>query len=114
MRDLPEHEQPLSERYRLAGKAWREVQARATDYKENKDIVFSEMVMEVIKREGVPVNRAERIVKASRPWKEFIEKLVDASNEAGDLRIELKALEIEAEEIKQRNINAARERRMYA
>lgn len=110
--DLPEREKPLSERYRLAALAWREADRRAKYYKENKEAVLSQMVLKAMQLDPtLATNKAERQVKGSEAWQEFVNKLVDASNKAADLRIELKSLEIEAEEIKQANINAARERR---
>ena len=112
MHDLPEHERPLAERYRLAASAWRKADRLAKDYKENKEAVLSRMVMEAMRQDPeLATNRAERTVKASDAWRIFLGKLIDAANEAADLKIEMRAIEIEAEEIKQKNINMARERR---
>jgi len=114
MHDLLEHERPLAERYRLAAGAWRQADRLAKDYKENKEAVLSRMVMEAMRQDpGLATNKAERMVKGSKQWAEFLEKLIEACNKAADLKIELKAIEIEAEDIKQKNIQAARERRYY-
>lgn len=112
MHDIQEHERPLAERYRLAATAWRKADRLAKDYKENKEAVLSRMVMEAVRQDStLATNKAERMVKASETWRIFLDKLVTAVNDAADLKIELKAIEIEAEDIKQRNIQAARERR---
>ena len=110
--DVPKNEQPLAERYRLAARTWREADGVARYYKENKEAVLSQMVMAAMDNDpGIAINKAERLVKGSKHWEEFIKKLVDAHNLAADLKIEMKAIEIEAEDIKQRNIRAAQERR---
>ena len=112
MHDLQEHERPLAERYRLAAGAWRKADRLAKDYKENKEAVLSRMVMEAMKQDpALATNKAERMVKGSEAWRIFLGKLIEAINEASDLKIEMRAIEIEAEDIKQANIRAARERR---
>ena len=112
MRDLQEHERPLAERYRLAAKAANEASKVSRYYRENKGIVFAQMVMEVLRQDpSLPVNKAELLVKASDAWKAFIDRLLEASDQAGEKKTDLKTIEIEAESIKQANISAARERR---
>ena len=112
MVEIPRAEQPIEVRYALASEAYEEAAALARDYTENKSVVFSEMVMATLSQEpGVATGKAEHIVRASAGWQAFVKRLVEAKNEAGRLKTALKAIQIEADRIKQEGIRNATERK---
>ena len=105
-------EQPLAERYRIISTKWREADKRARYYKENKSAVFSRMVMKTAEIEGdLPTNKLELKVRASDAWATWLEEMAEAVNEAADLKEELTALKIEADDLTRRQIESATERK---
>ena len=112
MRDLPEHERPIEVRYEIAARAYNEAAKVARSYKENKAIVFDKMVKEVMQFDPkLPMNKAQMMARASDAWQAFVDRLLEAADEAGNRKSELKAIEIEADRLKQAAIAQATERK---
>ena len=90
MRDLPEHERPFLTRFGMVLDAYKEAAAQARYYRENKKAVFSRMVMEVLTQEGeMPTNKAELKVRASKPWQDYLDRLIETANRSSDLKMQV-------------------------
>ena len=112
MVDIPEHERPIGERYRVLSKQWREADKRARYYKDNKRSVFARMVEKTKQVEGdMPTNKAESKVNASDAWEKWLSEMSEAVNKAADLKEELTALKIEADDRNRQSIESAVERK---
>ena len=72
---------PISEQFRLAARDWVEKDSAANLLEETKSAVLSQMMARL---GDVPVSHAERTVKSSEEWMDFITKMVRA-REASNL-----------------------------
>lgn len=110
--ELAPAERPLSERYRLLAEQWCDANSAAELLQELKTTTLEEMKTRVILERGdMPDNRAERLVKSSPEWREYITKMCHAKSEANRLRIQMKELEMRHSESIMRDANARAERR---
>lgn len=80
---------PLSEQYRLAAKAWVELDAAANLLEETKSAVLSQRMAQ---QGDMPVSRAELNVKASPEWEEFVTRMVRAREAANLAKVKLEWL----------------------
>ena len=81
--------QPLSEQYRLAALEWVELDAAARLQEESKTTVLSQMVKSL---GDLPVTTAERDVKATPEWKDYIHTMVAARTAANKAKLKLEWL----------------------
>lgn len=70
---------PISEQYRLVAKDWVEKDSAASLLEETKSAVLSQMMARL---GDIPVSHAERSVKSSEEWMDFITKMVRAREAA--------------------------------
>lgn len=103
------HNHPLSEQYRLVAKAWAEEDGAARLLEETKTAVLSQRMKAL---GDVPAAHAERDVKASQEWHEFIETMVAARTRANLKKLQLKYLEMKFSEQQSFEATARAERRM--
>lgn len=75
-----------SEQYRLAGMVWADREAAAQILEDSKSAILAQKCKEL---GDIPVNRAEQEIKASKFWRDHIQKIVDARKEANKAKIEL-------------------------
>ena len=80
---------PLSERYRLAGKEWVELDNKARLMEETKSAVLSQQMAAL---GDMAVSKAELKVKASDFWMNFIKEMVEARTQANLKKVELEWL----------------------
>lgn len=110
--ELPAHERPLEERHAIAGREWTEAAAEARRYRENKSMMRERMIAEVLKERGdMPHNKARHLVEASDGWSDFMGKLIEAANRAGELKEVYENLKLEIEMDRRRDIQASLERK---
>lgn len=81
-----EDNRPISEQFRLVAKEWIDADNAARLLEETKTAVLSQRMAEL---GDMPVAHAERAVKSSPEWSEFIEKLVAARTNANRLKMKL-------------------------
>ena len=86
IRPLPEREQPWSEQFRIVAKQWVELDGAARLLEETKTAVLSQKMKQLGDK---PAAHAERDVKASPEWIDFIEKMVKARTEANLARVKM-------------------------
>lgn len=78
--------QPLSEQFRIAAETWADKEAAASILEESKSAVLARRMAAL---GDVPINRAERDVKASDDWKKYIEEMCKARAEANLAKVQL-------------------------
>ena len=81
-----EGERPLSESYRIASKAWVDLDGAARLLEETKTAVLSQRMRQL---GDMPVSKAEQIVKASPEWMDFIERMCKARTDANLAKVRL-------------------------
>lgn len=106
---MPQHERAISEQYRVVAKEWVELDGASRMLEGCKDITLSQMM----KRLGdIPVAHAEREVKASTEWREYIEKMIEAKTQANLKKAQLRYLEMRFSEWQAMDATARAEMRM--
>jgi hypothetical protein len=106
---LPEREQPLSEQFRLVAKAWADLDGAARMLEECKTATLSTMM----KRLGdKPAAHAERDVKASPEWREYIKRMVETRTAANLKKVQLEFIRMRQQEWIAADANARVERRL--
>lgn len=86
---------PISEQYRVVAKKWVDQDNAARMLEETKTAVLSSSMA---KLGDVPVAHAERTVKSSPEWSEFIERMVEARTEANRLKVQLEYIRMKHSE----------------
>lgn len=81
--------QMFSEQFRLAAKDWCEKESAASLLEESKSAVLAQRMSAY---GDVAVNKAERDVKASPEWMDYIERMVTARGAANLAKVKLEFL----------------------
>ena len=107
--ELPANERPLSEQFRLIAKEWVELDGAARLLEECKTATLSTMM----KRLGdKPAAHAERDVKASPEWHDYLRKMVETRTAANLKKVQMEYIRMKASEWIAADANARSERRM--
>lgn len=106
---LPERDQPLSEQFRLVAKQYVDLDGAARMLENMREPMLSEMVGRL---GAMPVARAEREVKASPEYHDYIRKMVDARTQANLKRYQLEFIRMRHSEWIAGDANARAERRL--
>lgn len=77
---------PISERYRLAALEWVQMDAAARMLEEGKTTYLAQQKALL---GDIPDSKAERMVKSSPQWSDYIKKMVNAKTAANRQRVEL-------------------------
>jgi NurA-like 5'-3' nuclease len=104
---------PFSEQYRLIAEDWVDKDAAARLYEETKSAELERRKMELIKSSGeMADNRAERLVKASDEWMDYVMEVVRARTIANKAKVALKVIEMRYYEEQAANATARAEMRL--
>lgn len=87
--------QPISEQYRVAAKDWVDKDDAARLLEETKTAVLSQKMKAL---GDVPVAHAERDVKASQEWHDWIKDMVEARTAANLAKVKLEYIKMKASE----------------
>ena len=101
--------EPYSEQYRVLAEDWVDKDAAARLYDETKSI---ELARRKSLLEDMTDARAERIVRSSPEWADYIKRMVNARTDANKARLHLKVLEMRYYENQSQNATARAEMRM--
>ena len=101
--------QPISERFRLVAKAWIEADSSARLLEETKSAVLSQRMKAL---GDLPAAHAERDVKASEEWADFIEKMVKARTQANLKKVQMEYLRMQFSEQQSFEATQRSERRL--
>jgi hypothetical protein len=100
---------PLSEQFRIAAKAWVDLDSAASLLEETKSAVLSQKMAALGE---MPVSRAELNVKASEEWRSFVTKMVEARQAANLAKVRLEWLRMRFSEQQSFEATARAERRL--
>jgi hypothetical protein len=100
---------PVSEQYRLAALDWVAVDAAARMLEEGKTTYLAQ---QKAKLGDIPDSKAERLVKSSPEWADYIKKMVNAKTVANKQRVELDYLKMRHMERTSEEANARSERKL--
>ena len=103
------NDQPVSEQYRLAARDWVEMDAAARMLEEGKTTYLAQRMAAL---GDIPVSKAEREVKSSPDWADYIKKMVNAKTAANRQRVELDYLKMRHMERTSEEANARSERKL--
>lgn len=107
--EMQERERPLSEQYRIVAKQWVEADGAARMLEESKTAVQSQMM----KAKGdVPAAHAERDVKASPDWADYLKSMVEARTAANLKKVHLEYVRMRFAEWQAMDATARAEMRM--
>lgn len=110
---MPEHEQPISEQYRIVAKKWVDANAASRMLREMKTTVLEQQKNALVALDpNLPDSHAERQVKASPSWEEYIRNMVDAETKSNLLEVQLEYIKMKDWERKDANANRRQEMRM--
>lgn len=99
IKTMPESEQPLSEQYRVASEEYGDVNAAASLREELKTTTLEQMKTAVIREHGeMADNKAERIVKSSPEWEEYIRAMCTDRARADKLKMRMEYIRIKFQE----------------
>lgn len=100
---------PVSEQYRLAALEWVQMDAAARMLEEGKTTYLAQQKAALGE---IPDSKAERIVKSSPQWADYIKKMVNAKTAANRQRVELDFLKMRHMERASEEANQRAERRL--
>ena len=100
---------PISEQYRLAAQQWVRVDAAARMLEEGKSAYVAQ---QITKLGEMPHAKAERIVKASPEYSDYIKKMVNAKTAANEMKEELAWLKMRHMERTSEEANFRSERKL--
>jgi hypothetical protein len=110
---IPKADRPISEQFRIIAKQWVEVDGAARLLEELKTSTFSQQVGEYMaENQGVAFNRAEATVKASEPWREYVEQMVHTRTQANLKKVHMEQLRMKAREMDSANFARGQEMRL--
>ena len=117
MKDMPEHERPISERFRIAGDEWVEAKFKRDKIKGLKNTMLERQKSDLIedaRQVGTRMSNAEaeRIVEMSTEWELYIIGLAEAERDTESAWIRCQELEMIYGEWQSREANARKERQM--
>ena len=100
---------PISEQWRLAARDWVEMDAAARMLDEGKTTFLAQRKAAL---GDIPDSKAERLVKSSPEWSDYIKKMVNAKTAANRQKIELDYLRMRHMEWTSEEANARSERKL--
>ena len=100
---------PVSEQYRLAAKEWVEMDAAARMLEEGKTTYLAQQKAAL---GDIPDSKAEKLVKASPQWADYIKKMVNTKTVANRQRVELDYLKMRHMERTSEEANNRSERKL--
>lgn len=98
-----------SEQFRIVAKEWVDLDNAATMLEETKSAVLSQKMAAL---GDIPVSHAERAVKSSTEWLDFIKKMVDARSAANLKKVQMEYLRMKFSEWQSENANKRAEMRL--
>ena len=110
--DIPEHEQPPHEQFRLAANEWVKLDDVARLLEETKTSTLAQHINNYMAENGdCAHNKAERAVKGSNDWIDHLKTIVDAKTQANYARVQMQYLQMRFHRWQTLNANNRAERR---
>ncbi len=86
---------PISEQYRISAKSWVDLDGAARMLEECKTAILAQKMKAL---GDMPAAHAEREVKASEEWRDFIDRMVKARTEANLAKVKLEYIRMKHSE----------------
>lgn len=102
-------DRPYSEQFRVVAKEWVDLDNAATMLEETKSAVMSQRMAAL---GDIPVSHAEREVKSSAEWLDFIQKMVSARSAANLKKVQMEYLRMKFMEWNSANANRRAEMKL--
>lgn len=99
----------ISEQYRVAAKAWVDLDSAASLVEETKSAFLSQRMAAL---GDIPVSRAELTVKASPEWSDYVTKMVKARTDANLAKVRLEWVKMKFSEQQSAEATARAESRL--
>lgn len=109
VQEMPRNERSWSEQYRIAAKSWVELDGVARMLEETKTAILSKKMKAL---GDMPSSHAEREVKASDEWHDFIKAMVDARTAANLSRVKMEYVKMKHMEAQSVEANQRHEARL--
>ncbi len=106
---IPQHERPISEEYRIVAKQYVDADAAASLLEELKTATLSQRQQQL---GDMPVSRSEMTVKASPEWFAYVERMVEARKASNRLKVQLEYIRMKFSEEQSAEATARAERRL--
>lgn len=107
----PNSQLAWSEQFRIVAKEFVELDKAATMLEEMKSAVLSQKMKAL---GDIPVSHAEREVRASPEWQDYITRLIDARAQANTKKFHLEYIRMKFQEWSSENANKRAEMRLTA
>jgi hypothetical protein len=107
--EMPLHERPLSEQFRIVARQWVEADKAASILEECKSAVLSQMMLA---KGDIPVSKAEMQAKASPEWQEHLDKMVEARSDANLRKVHMEYIRMREREVDRADWAQRSERKM--
>jgi len=107
-------DKPISEQFRLVAKKYAELNKASQMLEESKTSILSQMIQDVILNsdDKIAHNQAEREVKASLEWRDYLKKMVDAKYETNLAKLQVEHIRMRFTEWQMQTASARDERKM--
>lgn len=90
---------PISEQYRIVAKQWVDHDAAARLLEESKTATLEQRKVKLIEEQGpMPDNAAERTIKASDEWHQYIQEMCEARKQANYFKVKLEYIRMQFQE----------------
>lgn len=91
IKELPDREQPIAERFRIVALQYCDADAAASLMEELKTTTLEKMKSQIIAESAEPIaeNRAERMAKSSAEWTQYIKDMCAHRAKATKLKLQL-------------------------
>lgn len=117
MKDMPEHERPISELFRIAGDEWVAAKLKRDLIKGLKTTMLERQKRDLIEEARqigtrMTNSEAERTVEMSTEWEQYIRGLAEAERDTEAAWVRCQELDMRFGEWQSREANARKERQM--
>lgn len=93
LKDMPEREQSIAERFRIVAHQFCDADAAASLMEELKTTTLAKMKADIIEQRGAMAdNTAERLAKCSPAWTEYVTEMCGHKAKATKLKLQLEHL----------------------
>lgn len=109
--EMPERERDLVERFRIVAEEWADADAAYYMLDNTTSSLSAELALREVEG-GMAMNKAEKVAKASKAYRNHVQKAADAKRLANVLRARMDYLRMREKRAERHEINAMSERKL--
>jgi hypothetical protein len=111
--EMPVHERPISEEFRLVALKYADAENAADILYGTKKDVLEQLKENIMSgADKMPENKAERLARCSSEWKDFKTKMFDARSKSRRLSLQLRYIEMKHKEQNRNTYHSSAEMRL--